>query len=151
MELLVKGWEIEKGFESVSESEVDRYATNPHVKSLMPRLMRDSARHEAMVRSMIDMVKTERPGWNYRNYISRFPFNMSWDLEMVRELARVEKRVREHYSDIYVRLVASDSSEYLGDVDRDYLLAALKVLVRDEGEHYRLCLATEEALLAAKP
>jgi len=145
--MLLKGWEIEKQFESVSLAEVDRYATRPPLRKLMPQLISDSNGHQLLVESMIGKVRTDRRRWDFSHHISKYPFHMSWDAEMVKEIVRVERRMMEHYSEIYMRLNSSDSSVYLSLEDREYVLEGLKRLVRDEGMHYRLALTVSEAML----
>ena len=142
--LLLKGWEIEKRFECVSLEESDRYATWSQLRQLMPRLISDSNEHLSLVESMVARVKTDRRKWDFPQRVSKFPFHLSWDEEMAKEIARVERRMMENYSDILVRLEASDSSAYLAPADREFVLEGLKRLVREEDVHYRLATSVLE-------
>jgi len=133
--LLLKGWEIEKQFEGVSCDESNRYATCDKVRRLMPQLISESGEHLSLVESMIARVNTDCRKWDYAQHVSKFPFHLSWDAEMIREIARVERRAMDAYANILRRLKDSDSSAFLSPEDREFVLETLERLVHDENEH----------------
>jgi hypothetical protein len=138
VDLLLRGWEIEKRFEGISYDESLRYAMWDKAKKVLPDLVYDSGRHLMLVESMIARVKTPHLNSGYSQHVSTFPFEKTWDAEMMREIRRVEKRAAETYSVVLERLRESDSSAYLNSRDREYLLATLEQLVREENSHFAL-------------
>jgi len=138
VDMLLAGWEIEKRFEGVSYGESERYASTARVKKIMPYLVGQSTEHEYLVKSMIQRVKTDRQKWDFPQRVSKFPFHLSWDEEMMKEILRVERKAMETYADILARLQVSDTKAFLDVADREFLVNGLKKLVMDEEEHARL-------------
>lgn len=137
--LLRKALEIESGFESVAQWEGYVSVADPEMRALLFELISDSDGHRGVVESLLSMVRIEGDSDARPLQPRSFSFKGKSDIEVMNEIARVEKLMFDMYSDVRSAVETSDIESILSrgeDVER--FKSLLDELIQGEAGHMTL-------------
>jgi hypothetical protein len=135
--LLKKALEIEKGFENMSQWEGYVQARTNAFRDTLFTMISESEHHATMVTDMLDRLNVpKQDGLPLR--VQLFDYSLREESEVMRELARNEKLAMDTYSNIRDSLKATDSSTWLSEEDRIFIMRYLQELILAEAEHVKL-------------
>ena len=137
--LMRKALEIETGFESVAQWEGYVSVADAEMRALLFEIISDSDGHRRVVESLLSMVNVEDDAGARPLQPRSFSFKGKSDIEVMNEIARVEKLMFDMYSDIRSAIETSDVESLLSrgeDVERFKTL--LDGLIQGEAGHMNL-------------
>jgi hypothetical protein len=140
--LLRKALEIEEGFESMAQWEGYVQAKVDGFRNMMFMMISESEHHASMVTEMLERLGvTKTDAYGLRQQV--FDFSLKEESEVTREIAHTEKLALDLYSNIRDSVERSDTSNWLSEEDRRFILDNLAILITDETRH--LYMATKNA------
>lgn len=137
--LIRKAHEIESGFEYVASWEGYVNVSDAEMRVLLFELISDSNEHRKTVESLLSMVKVEDDAGAMPLQPRSFNFKGKSDVELMNEIAKVEKLMFNMYSDIRSAIDSSDLESLLSRrEDEERFKSLLDSLIEGEAEHMTL-------------
>lgn len=134
--LLRKAHEIESGFESVVQWEGYVNVADSEMRAVLFELISDSNEHRRIVESLLAMARTSKDAGGPPLQPRTFNFKGKSDIEVMNEIAKVEKVMFDMYSDIRSAVDASDLKSLVSDAeDAERFVSHLNTLVEGEAKH----------------
>lgn len=131
--MLGKALQIELSFEQ--EAQWEGYFEKDALRKVLMELILDSGRHADTVRGLIDRARVSSGHVPAPAHGRPFNFRNKNDLEMMMEMGRTERLMRDLYSDIRETVAASGPEVLKDGTDRDAFLADLDTLIEAEKRH----------------
>ena len=133
--LMKKALEVESGFESVAQWEGYVSVADAEMRALLFELISDSDEHRRIVESLLAMVIAGDDS-ALPLQPRTFSFKGKNDIEVMNEIARVEKLMFNMYTDILSAVQRSDLESFLSDPeDAAVFISQLKSLIEGEAKH----------------
>ena len=138
--LLRKAYEIETGFESVAQWEGYVSVADEDMRAVLFELISDSHAHSELIESLMTMVRRGDGNAAGQPFQPRtFSFKGKGDLEVMNEIARIEKVMLNMYSDLRAALDDADLSRLLSEeADGERFISGLNALIDEETKHVNI-------------
>ena len=135
-EMLRKALQIELNFEQ--ESQWEGYFEKEKLREVLMELIVDSGCHGEMVQEMLDKVQVT-PGRSRPPLHPRaFNFRSKNDLEMMMEIGKTERLMRDIYASIRDLLQNSGPGLLVDENDKEKFMNDLELLIKAETHHAEL-------------
>ena len=141
MSQLWRGLEIEVVFESAAHWESHITIRKDDFRRLLSELSKDSAEHKKMVESLISMVRTKSDTKDLPLRPRVFDFSKMTEVQILAELAGIERLAKTIYENIREAAEKSDLEELLHKDRSQELKTTLDRLISDETIHENKVLA----------
>lgn len=137
--LIRKAHEIESGFESVSQWEGYVSVADDEMRAVLFELISDSNEHRRIVESLLSMIRNKDDAGALPLQPRSFNFKGKSDVEVMNEIAKMEKLMFNMYTDLRSAIDGSDLESLLSrseDVER--FKSLLDSLIEGEAGHMAL-------------